>query len=71
MSGRTGGWKGVFAVHSWVVFKRENGADWRRYDVVGWGNPVRINWLGAGRPLVRQHAAGACVDMRGARGAKR
>ena len=21
MSGRTGGWKGVFSVHSWVVFK--------------------------------------------------
>ena len=43
MSGRTGGWKGVFAVHSWVVLKAENATSWRRYDVVGWGNPVRIN----------------------------
>ncbi len=43
MSGRTGGWKGVFSVHSWVVLKPENGKSWRRYDVVGWGNPVRIN----------------------------
>jgi hypothetical protein len=43
MSGRTGGWKGVFAVHSWVVFKPENGSSWRRYDVVGWGDPVRTN----------------------------
>ena len=43
MSGRTGGWKGVFSVHSWVVFKPENGKAWRRYDVVGWGNPVRLN----------------------------
>jgi hypothetical protein len=43
MSGRTGGWKGVFAVHSWVVLKPENGRSWRRYDVVGWGNPVRLN----------------------------
>src|ERR1700754_3851367 len=25
MTGRTGGWKGVFSVHSWVVFKPENG----------------------------------------------
>ncbi len=32
MSGRTGGWKGV-----------ENARSWRRYDVVGWGNPVRLN----------------------------
>ena len=43
MSGRTGGWKGVFSVHSWVVFKPENGKAWRRYDVVGWGDPVRTN----------------------------
>ena len=43
MSGRTGGWKGVFSVHSWVVLKPENGKSWSRYDVVGWGNPVRIN----------------------------
>src|SRR5258706_4635060 len=43
MSGRTGGWKGVFSVHSWVVLKPEKARSWRRYDVVGWGNPVRIN----------------------------
>jgi hypothetical protein len=43
MSGRTGGWKGVFSVHSWVVFKPENGKAWRRYDVVGWGEPLRTN----------------------------
>jgi hypothetical protein len=43
MSGRTGGWKGVVAVHSWIVFKAENAARWTRYDVVGWGNPVRLN----------------------------
>src|SRR5262249_14740705 len=43
MSGRTGGWKGVIAVHSWIVFKNENAQRWTRYDVVGWGNPVRLN----------------------------
>src|SRR5437588_2803231 len=43
MNGRTGGWKGVVALHSWVVFKREGARDWTRYDVVGWGNPVRRN----------------------------
>jgi len=43
LSGRTGGWKGVVAVHSWIVFKGENAPRWTRYDVVGWGNPVRLN----------------------------
>jgi len=50
MSGRTGGWKGVVSVHSWVVFKREGAKNWTRYDVVGWGNPVRTNgWVPDGR----------------------
>jgi hypothetical protein len=44
MSSRTRGWKGVVAVHSWVVIKGENEKAWRRYDVAGWGNPVRLNW---------------------------
>src|SRR6516162_5863864 len=42
-TGRTGRWKGIFAVHSWVVFKPENATSWSRYDVVGWGQPVRTN----------------------------
>ena len=42
-TGRTGRWKGIFAVHSWVVYKLENGTSWNRYDVVGWGQPVRNN----------------------------
>lgn len=57
-SGRTGGWKGVLAVHSWVVVKARNAQSWTRYDVVGWGTPVRINgwapdgmWYG-NRPTV-------------------
>jgi hypothetical protein len=49
-SSRTGGWKGVVAVHSWIVVKRANAARWTRYDVVGWGNPVRVNgWAPDGR----------------------
>jgi hypothetical protein len=50
LSGRTGGLKGVVAVHSWIVFKRKNAMSWTRYDVVGWGNPVRLNgWAPDGR----------------------
>jgi len=49
-SSRTGGWKGVVAVHSWIVIKRANAKTWTRYDVVGWGNPVRMNgWPPDGR----------------------
>src|SRR6185312_4682164 len=45
-----GAWKGVFAVHSWIVIKREGAARWTRYDVVGWGAPVRTNgWPVDGR----------------------
>lgn len=43
LSGRTGGWKGLVSVHSWVVLKRPNAREWTRYDVVGWGQPVRRN----------------------------
>ena len=57
LSGRTGGLKGVVAVHSWIVFKRQDAKSWTRYDVVGWGNPVRMNgwapdgrWYGTARP---------------------
>lgn len=44
MTGRTRGWKGALAVHSWVVVKRANERAWRRYDVAAWGTPVRLNW---------------------------
>src|SRR4029078_5509710 len=49
-TGTAGAWKGVFAVHSWVVFKRENAKIWTLYDVVGGGDPVRSNnWVPDGR----------------------
>jgi hypothetical protein len=50
LSGRAGGLKGVVAVHTWVVLKRANAADWTRYDVAGWGSPVKVNnWPADGR----------------------
>jgi len=42
-TGKAGAWKGIFAVHSWIVIKPAGARDWTRYDVVGWGNPVRAN----------------------------
>ena len=40
---RSGRWKGVVAVHHWIVVKAANSDSYVRYDVVGWGNPVRRN----------------------------
>jgi Protein of unknown function (DUF3750) len=67
-TGRTGRWRGIFAVHSWVVLKPENASNWMRYDVVGWGQPVRNNgwapdshWFG-NTPRV-------LLDLRGAEAA--
>jgi hypothetical protein len=42
-TGTAGAWKGVFSVHSWIVIKRANETRWTRFDVVGWGDPVRLN----------------------------
>lgn len=42
MAARSGRWKGIFAVHHWLVLKPANG-EYERYDVVGWGSPVRLN----------------------------
>jgi hypothetical protein len=66
-TGRTGRWKGIFSLHSWVVFKPEGATTWSRYDVVGWGQPVRTNgwdpdgrWYGdTPRVLVDVHGAPA------------
>lgn len=43
MAGRTGRWKGIFAHHSWIVVKPRGAARYTRYEVVGWGNPVRTD----------------------------
>jgi hypothetical protein len=49
-TGTAGAWKGIFAVHSWIVLKHANATTWTRYDVVGWGEPVRTNnWPADGR----------------------
>ena len=50
LAGRAGRWKGIFSVHSWVVYKPAGATNWTRYDVVGWGTPVRMNgWEPDGR----------------------
>lgn len=48
LAARTWGWKGAFAVHSWIAFKKEGAPAYDRYDVVGWG-------VGRGAPAVRRN----------------
>ncbi len=43
MSARTGGLKGAISKHSWIVLKKPGANHYDRYDVVGWGKPVRRN----------------------------
>ncbi len=40
---RVGRWRGIFAVHSWIVLKDENARTYERFDKVGWGSPIRHN----------------------------
>lgn len=41
LAARTGRWKGIFAEHMSIILKPAGAAHWTRYDVVGWGSPVR------------------------------
>ncbi len=64
LAARTGRWKSIFAEHMSIVLKPEGASRWTRYDVVGWGNPVRKDayapdafWYG-NRPYVAAEISG-------------
>jgi hypothetical protein len=44
---RTVRWRGIFAVHCWIVVKPANAPSYTRYDYTAWGAPVRINGFAA------------------------
>ena len=44
---RTVRWRGIFAVHSWIVVKEPTRARYTRYDYTAWGEPIRINGFAA------------------------
>ncbi len=51
---RTVRWRGIFAVHSWIVLKERGAARYTRYDYTAWGEPIRVDgfapdgrWFGA------------------------
>jgi hypothetical protein len=50
---RTGGWRSIFAVHTWIVVKPAGAEDYTRHEVTGFGSPLRVNggapdgyWIG-------------------------
>lgn len=60
----TFGWRGYFAVHPWIIYKRAGDATYTRYDVIGWGSSpvVRRNyavpdglWFGATPKVLVDH----------------
>jgi hypothetical protein len=38
-----GSWRSIFAVHTWIVVKPAHAQSYTRYDVIGFGSPIRIN----------------------------
>jgi hypothetical protein len=36
-------WRGIFAVHTWIVVKEQGAAAYTRYDYTAWGEPIRTN----------------------------
>jgi hypothetical protein len=65
---RTVRWRGIFAVHSWIVVKERNAPGYTRYDYTAWGEPIRINgfaadgrWFGS-RPQTIAAADGELAD---------
>lgn len=51
---RTVRWRGIFAVHTWIVVKERGAPRYSRYDYTAWGDPIRVDgfaadgrWFGA------------------------
>ena len=38
----TYGWRGYFAVHPWIIYKRSGETAYTRYEVVGWGGKIHL-----------------------------
>jgi len=60
----TYGWRGYFAVHPWIIYKRRGEPAYTRYDVVGWRTPQVVQrnyalpdglWFGATPEVLVDH----------------
>lgn len=53
----TYGWRGYFAVHPWIIYKRAGETAYTRYDVIGWGVAT---WCGATTRCLTGCGSGPC-----------
>ncbi len=60
----TYGWRGFFAVHPWIIYKRKGDTSYTRFDVVGWRAPQVVQrnyalpdglWYGSMPELLVNH----------------
>ena len=60
----TYGWRGFFAVHPWIIYKRKGETSYTRFDVVGWRAPLVVQrnyalpdglWYGSMPELLVEH----------------
>lgn len=69
---RVWGWRGIFAVHSWLAVKPEGARSFTRYEVIGWGGEV-VRISNGGRPPDGYWAGNQpekLLDIRGADAAR-
>lgn len=65
-------WRGLLAVHPWILIKKAGETEFRRYEVVSWGssNVIRENftlpdgyWFGARPQLITDHRGASAAAM--------
>lgn len=68
----TYGWRGFFAVHPWIIYKRSGEASYTRFDVVGWRAPQVVQrnyalpdglWYGSIPELLVDHRGADAQSM--------
>lgn len=68
----TYGWRGFFAVHPWIIYKRKGDTSYTRFDVVGWRAPQVVQrnyalpdglWYGSTPELLADHRGNSAQAM--------
>jgi len=68
----TYGWRGYFAVHPWIIYKRAGETSYTRYEVIGWGSGDTVRrdrsipdglWFGAVPRVLVEHRGAAAEAL--------
>ena len=69
LGARTWGWRGSFAIHTWISVKPKHADQYQRYEVIGWRSPhltirdgVPDNHWAGNRPYIIQDIRGAQAE---------